>query len=317
MKILLATPSRPGNATGNAATSGRWARLLRELGHTVSLVEHYDGTAADLLIALHARKSATTVDRFRRAFPGRPVVVGMAGTDLYLDLQESERTRRTVEAATRIVVLQKLALQELPRSVRRRAVVIEQSARPPMTRTAPLTSCFEVLVIANLRAVKDPLRTALATRGMPVESRIRVTHVGAPLHAGYEQRATRETASNPRYRYVGRQPHGRTMRLVQRARVHCLTSKAEGGANVLGDAIACGTPVLASRIDGSLGLLGADYPGLFEVGATAELRELLLRVERDPRFLRQLAAAGRRLAPLFTPAREKTAWRRLLQSLKP
>ena len=95
------------------------------------------------------------------------------------------------------------------------------------------------------------------------------------------------------------------------SRLLVLSSRLEGGANVISEAVVAGVPVIASRIAGSTGLLGRTYPGLFPVGGTAGLRRLLLRAERDGRFLRRLRAHCRRLRPLFTPSRERAAWRRL------
>jgi glycosyltransferase involved in cell wall biosynthesis len=74
-------------------------------------------------------------------------------------------------------------------------------------------------------------------------------------------------------------------------------------------------PVLASRIDGSVGLLGRDYPGYFPVGDTDSLARLLQRIEADPVFLSQLRDAVARRAHFFTPLREKDAWNSLVVEL--
>ena len=89
----------------------------------------------------------------------------------------------------------------------------------------------------------------------------------------------------------------------------------EGGANVISEAAVAGLPILASRMDGNVGLLGADYPGYFPVGNTRALASLLRRIESDPSFVRQLTKAVSRRAALFKPARELAAWRRLLESM--
>jgi glycosyltransferase involved in cell wall biosynthesis len=96
-----------------------------------------------------------------------------------------------------------------------------------------------------------------------------------------------------------------------------LSSVSEGGANVISEAVAAGVPVLASRIDGSVGLLGRDYPGYFPVGDTAALTRLLHRLETSPDFLERLhrATAGR--AHLFRPAREKAEWKKLIREITP
>ncbi|PSQ93129.1 MAG: TIGR04348 family glycosyltransferase, partial [Proteobacteria bacterium SW_6_67_9] len=99
--------------------------------------------------------------------------------------------------------------------------------------------------------------------------------------------------------------HGRVRRSMAASHVLAVPSVMEGGANVVSEACVAGLPVIASDIPGNRGLLGADYPALFPAGDAAALRELMLRVERDPGFRTDLGARCRALAPLFTPAAER------------
>ena len=122
---------------------------------------------------------------------------------------------------------------------------------------------------------------------------------------------------NPRYVWRGDRPRAEVRRLLGRARAMVLSSLSEGGANVISEAVAAGVPVLASRIDGSVGLLGRDYPGYFPVGDTAALARLLHRIETSPEFLVRLRRAIARRAQLFRPAREKAAWRKLIAEILP
>jgi glycosyltransferase involved in cell wall biosynthesis len=80
----------------------------------------------------------------------------------------------------------------------------------------------------------------------------------------------------------------------------------------MSEAVAARVPVLATRIDGSIGLLGRDYPGYFPVGDTEALARLLNRIETDAAFLERLQRAIARRAHLFRPAREKAAWKKLI-----
>ena len=129
------------------------------------------------------------------------------------------------------------------------------------------------------------------------------------------QCAQYETQSNPRYRWLGEVPRAKVRRLIAASHLLVLSSRAEGGANVISEAVVDGTPILASHIPGSIGLLGADYPGFYPVGDTAALRSLLLRAERDSVFYNDLAARCVKLAPLFRPERERAAWLQLLSEL--
>ena len=333
MNIILVTPAPPGSRKGNRVTALRWGRLLRQLGHHVRVRQEYRGERCDLLIALHARRSFAAVDAFSRAQPQRPIVLALTGTDLYEQIQTEPLARQALELASRLVVLQPLAVEELPSHLRARARVIYQSceARPRSTRRARINaapgdprssilhphSSFDVCVLGHLRPVKDPFRTALAARLLPVSSRIQVLHAGAALNPAMEKQARAEQAINPRYRWLGDLPRGKALRLLARSRLLVLTSLLEGGANTISEAIAVGVPVLASRIPGSVGLLGAKYPGYFPVGDTAALAALLTRAETDAKFYTKLKAWCRRLRPLVRPARERESWRQLLRELQP
>jgi glycosyltransferase involved in cell wall biosynthesis len=105
------------------------------------------------------------------------------------------------------------------------------------------------------------------------------------------------------------------MRHLARSRLLAVTSKLEGGANVVSEALAHGVPVVSSHIEGSLGILGNDYPGYFPVGDTRALADLLIRCESDPAFYRSLQTHCRRLKPLVHPARERRSWKQLLAEL--
>jgi glycosyltransferase involved in cell wall biosynthesis len=121
---------------------------------------------------------------------------------------------------------------------------------------------------------------------------------------------------NPRYLWRDDVPTTAVRRLLARSHAMVISSVSEGGANVISEAIVAGVPILASRIDGNIGLLGTDYPGYFPVGNTRALARLLQRIENDPRFVEQLRKALARRAPRFQPAREVMAWRRLLAGLR-
>ena len=89
----------------------------------------------------------------------------------------------------------------------------------------------------------------------------------------------------------------------------------EGGANVIVEALTAGTPVLASRMPGNVGMLGRGYAGYFPVGDDRALARLLLRCTGDLIFLRQLDVACRERRPLFDPRREQAALHSLLREL--
>jgi putative glycosyltransferase (TIGR04348 family) len=313
MTIRIVTPAGPEDRNGNSVTALRWARILKSLGHRVVVARNYEGGNCDLLIALHARKSAPSIRRFKRIHPEKPLVLALTGTDLYHDIRTSAAARRSLEMATRLVVLQSMGVRELPRALRRKTRVIYQSASRVKGRP-PQNNGFVVSVIGHLRPVKDPLRTAVAVRRLN-HSRLRVVHAGRALDSGIERRARAEMARNPHYRWIGELPHWKTRRLLASSHLLSLTSVMEGSANVLSEAIASSVPVVASKISGLIGTLGENYPGYFRVGDTDGLARLLKRVESDKHFYRELKTRGARLKPLVDPKRERAAWKALVAEL--
>jgi putative glycosyltransferase (TIGR04348 family) len=316
VRICLVTPAPRGARKGNRVTGNRWARLLRELGHDVSVATEFTNQRCDLLIALHALHSAPSVERWRERRPDAPLILSLTGTDLYRDIKHSAEAQHALELASRLVVLQPLGVEELPVSMRRKAHVIFQSATPPPGRWTPKRNAFEVTVIANLREVKDPLRAARASRLLPASSSLRVIHIGSPLDEALERVALRENASNSRYEYRGELPRWKAMRILARSRLLALTSRLEGGANVVSEAIACSVPVVSSHIAGSVGLLGAEYPGYYEIGDTQGLAQLLGRVEAEPALYKDLEARCSSLRPLVDPAQELRRWASLIDDLR-
>lgn len=312
MDVCLVTPAAPRSRKGNRTTALRWTRILRSLGHRVHLVEAYEGGDADVLVALHARRSAPSIERFRTAYPDRPVILALTGTDLYRDIHSDDDARASLERADRFVVLQELGAAELPERLRPRVRTIYQSAVPPPGEHPPDSDAFEVVVLSHLREVKDPLRTAYASRLLPDDSRIRVVHLGVALDPELGRLAEDETLTNPRYDWRGRASRSRALRTLARSRLLALTSRSEGGANVVSEALACGVPVVSSRIPGSVGMLGEDYPGYFDVGDTEGLAELLRRAEADEDLYGELYRRCVDRAGLVERSREREAWASLL-----
>jgi putative glycosyltransferase (TIGR04348 family) len=315
MLIRMVCPAPPGSLYGNRVTAERWARILRSLGHRVAIAPGYEDGRCDALVALHAGRSAEAVFRFRRRFPEAPLIVALTGTDLYRDIRRSRQAGRVLEAADRIVALQPLAADELGPHLRGKLRVIYQSAEPTRGQVRRSREFFDVCVAGHLRAVKDPLRAAYAVRKLPPNSRIRVLHAGGALEPAMARKARAEQARNARYQWLGPLSRARTRRLIAQNRILVLSSRMEGGANVISEAVVDGTPVIASRIPGSVGLLGENYPGYFPVGDTDALARLLVRAESDSGFYRRLQAHMERLAPLFRPAEERARWKKLLGEL--
>src|SRR5438876_774283 len=154
MKIALITPAGARSRSGNRHTAARWAAMLRSLGHKVRVSVKWDERPADIMIALHARRSHDSIVRFRERFPDSPLVVVLTGTDLYRDIRTDRDARASLVLADRLVVLQDMGRLELPARFRRKTRVIYQSAEVPAFREPPARG-FRVAVIGHLREEKD------------------------------------------------------------------------------------------------------------------------------------------------------------------
>ena len=304
MKISLVTPAGTGPRSGNRVTAERWARFLRQLGHEVLVEETWGGEGSDLMIALHTRRSHPSISRFAAGHPDRPLIVVLTGTDLYRDIRSDEDARDSMNLATRIVVLQEAGLAELEPRHRAKARVVYQSAEPVRPQPRAKTF-FDVCVVGNLRAEKDPFRCALAARLLPPASRVRITHAGEARSEEFAERARTLAATEPRYRWLGEVPRWRVRRLLSRARLLVQSSVMEGGANAISEALAAGVPVIASRIPGNVGMLGEDYPGYYPVEDEKALALLLERTENDTAFYESLEARCAARRPLTLPERER------------
>ncbi len=316
LSVVIATPAPRGTRKGNRVTALRWAGHLRALGHRVRVVQEWQGEGCDLLVALHATKSFPSVERYRARHPRAPLVVGLAGTDLYRDLPASPRARRSLELATRLTVLQPLGLAALPPEVRHKARPIVQSARPVRPVPAP-AGVFQACLLAHLREVKDPFLGAAAVRLLPARSRVRLVHLGGPIDPGSDARAREEMAANPRYVWLGARPRREALGVLGGSRLLVVTSHVEGGSNAVSEALAARVPVLSTRVDGSVGVLGPEYPGYYPVGDAPALARALERAEEDEGFLGELRRGVERVRPLVEPATEREAWRLLLAETVP
>lgn len=282
----------------------------------MTLEERYDGGSCDLMIALHARRSFESIERFRELHPDLPLIVTLTGTDLYRDIRTSSNAQKSLALATRLIVLQSMGLAKLSRRLRAKTRVIYQSAENVNGRASPAENgFFRVCVIGHLRPEKDPLRTALAARQLPGSSRVRVLHIGRPLTKEMSKRLRAEAARNPRFQWLGELPHWKTRQILAGCHLLSLTSRMEGSSNVLSEAIASSVPVVASKIPGLMGTLGKNYPGYFPVGETRALARLLQKAESNLAFYRRLKNYCDRLAPLVDPKRERKAWKKLLNEL--
>ncbi len=315
-QLVIVSPYLRAANNGNWRTAERWRRYLAGVCH-VRIVDVWpdDRAAADrAMIALHARRSAAAIAAWNARHPGRGLAVVLTGTDLYRDIHADDHARRSLDAAQALVTLQERAPQALPVEVRAKARVIYQSApaRPTPVKTS---RHLRALAVGHLRAEKSPDTLYAAARLLAGRADLRLDQVGAALDPELAEAARRTMLAVPNFRWLGGLPHEATRRRIQRAHLLVHPSRMEGGAHVIIEAVTCGTPVLASRIDGNVGMLGEDYAGYFPCGDAAALAALIERCRDDAAFLERLRRQCRARAPLFAPATEAAALRALVDDL--
>lgn len=308
MRIILVTPAGPDSKAGNRATAVRWRRLLETTGHQVAVVTDYQGEDCDLLIALHAWRSAGAVRVFREHWPGKPLIVVLTGTDIYRYQNEfPEVTHSSMATAEVLIGLHDRVAEDIPDIFRHKLVTLRQSADTPAMsgRSEIQSDHFDICVIGHLRQEKDSLRAAWATYHLPEDSQVVVSCAGQPHSDEWHETALEECKTNPRFRYLGQLDKPNLEELMAASSLMVISSLMEGGANVVSEACRAGLPVLASDIPGNRGLLGDDYAGYFPTGDERALARLMRRAETDPDFLSILKRQVSQLAQTFTPEQER------------
>ena len=315
MRIQIITPANPFRVSGNQITANRWSRILRLLGHQVRVKHSLDNSPYDLIIGLHAWRNAKHILNAHGQYPEKPIIVCLTGTDLYRDIYYHSSAQRVLKLADRLIVLHPNGSANLPHSLRKKTRVILQSLEGKKRMANPPKKGFDVCVVANLRPEKDPFRAAMASRLLSKSSKLRVIHLGDCSNEKMLARAQAEMKRNLRYKWIGPKSWGQTLREISRHRALVITSKLEGGANVVSEAIVESVPVISSDNSGSIGILGKNYPGIFPQGETRTLAKLLNRLENEPGFHERLQAICQSIAPMFDPQLEIESWENLLREM--
>lgn len=320
-QVVIVCPAVRDDNNGNWQTARRWQRMLQP-DYRVHIVQHWPQASSGMdcnndqaMLALHARRSAPSVAAWAQAYPGRGLAVVLTGTDLYQDILTDASAQASLQLAQRLVVLQECAPQSLPAPLHARTRVIFQSTTTrKMVDKSPRR--LRAVMVGHLRDEKSPRTLMDAAHALAPTDNIRIDHIGSAMTPLWQAQAQATAQSCPHYHWWGALAHEQTRRRIQRAHVLVHTSRMEGGAHVVMEAVCSGTPVLASRVPGNVGMLGADYAGYFDWNDSAALVALLRRCRNphDP-LLAQLQKQCAARAPLFAAPAERASLLQLLQQL--
>ena len=321
-RVAIVCPATAKSNNGNWRTAARWRQLLRP-AVDVRIVQDWPDAAAaqdEVMLALHARKSAPAIAAWHARHGARGLGVALTGTDLYPDITRDALAMRSLGQAAALVVLQEQALQALPEPFRHKARVIFQSCAERQT-PAKTRRHLRVVMVGHLRDEKNPAMLWRAAQRIAPDAGILIDHIGDALDPALAREAQATTAACPHYRWLQGLSHAATLQRIQRAHLLVHTSRTEGGAIVISEAIRSGTPVLATRIDGNVGLLGSGYEGLIAPDDDQALAARLLQCRQEQLsgqtglLQRWQAQCGAR-SPLLAPQAEQDALRAWVAALQ-
>jgi len=316
MRVLVTTPYGVDSLQGNTVSAKRIASLLEEAGlESVVVSDGDDFSNTDVLIALHARKSAHFIDDYLSKNPRGKVLLYLTGTDLYADIPNGcAICQRTMQLADKLVVSQEASLNSVPDQFHSKTEVIYTSIELPEVVSTEVDEVPLISCVGHLRAVKKPLMGVKAMQ--LIEGDLQLKLLGNVVDEDLGAEAHMWQKKDERFQWLGCVSHEKTMEWVSRSVATLNTSVMEGGANSVGESIVLGVPVLASNIEGNVGMLGEDYDGYFSAESEAELAELMQRVIYDEVFLEHLREQVRKRSVKFTRENEKRGWLDLIKGVE-
>ncbi len=316
--IVIISPALREANNGNWQTAARWQKMLSPIAK-VRIAKEWTGKNAEdaqdtAIFALHARRSAPAIAAWHAKYGVHGLAVALTGTDLYRDIQTDVSAQQSLEYAQKLIVLQELGAAALPAHLRHKTAVIFQSttSRKPAVKAKSL---LRALMVGHLRDEKSPTTYFATAESLVDKTDIYLDHIGDGLDPVLANAARTTALRNSNYRWLGGLPHTQTRAHIQRAHVLVHASEMEGGAHVIMEAVCSGTPVLASRIAGNVGMLGENYDGYFDFGQPNQLSALLIRCRNEPQFLAHLNAQCAARARLFHPQAEQASLQNLLHAL--
>lgn len=245
------------------------------------------------------------------ALAGKPVVLTLHGSDTTL-ARRGGIWRRLLEAglarATRVIAVSSEQVEFLsaeglwqgPVDILPSGVSAEllDRARPGHADGEPFTYLFagRLVEAKGVRELLDAFARVAASR-----PGVRLLVAGAGPEEGRLRERAVAAGLDDRVRFLGAVPHERALDAISSADAFVLPSHGEGSPLSVTEALALGTPVVATRVGALPELLGGEGL-LVEVGDTDGLAGAMGRLADEPGLRERLSAEGR------VRVRERYTW---------
>jgi glycosyltransferase involved in cell wall biosynthesis len=306
--ILVSSAYPLSSPKGNSITAKRIASLLSSAGHIAEAINTDMPPAADVMIALHATKALAASRRFKTQSPNSKLIIYLTGTDLYKDQPTNNpEFFEALSLADTLVISQPASLDSIPNCYKAKTSLVPASVLLPAVQHVSPPPSPSIALVGHLRPVKNPFLMNQALAQLSALD-VHAYTLGAALEPNMINEVNRWQKEDSRFKWLDDVAHAKTLSWMSQVNFTLNTSHSEGGSNAVTESIMLGTPVLASSIEGNVGLLGRNYLGYFEPGCSEELAKLINRALTDQDFSNDLALQIKELQPRFSAQKETDGW---------
>jgi glycosyltransferase involved in cell wall biosynthesis len=311
--ILINSAYPLSSPKGNSITAKRIAKLLTQAGHAAQAINTDMPPPADAMISLHATKTLAASKRFKVHSPNAKLIIYLTGTDLYREqTNNNPEFQEALILADVLVVGQRASLASIPADFQDKSHFVPASVLLPSLKKVSPPPSPSLALIGHLRPVKNPFLMNIALVEL-VELKLDAFTLGAALEPSMLADAEAWQLADSRFHWLDDVPYTEALSWIEQVDFTLNTSHSEGGSNSVAESIVLGTPVLASKIEGNVGMLGDDYLGYFEPNNASSLARLIQRSITDHSFHKKLLQQIAELQENFLPEKEVAGWLKLLQ----
>ncbi|PQJ28226.1 glycosyltransferase [Rubritalea profundi] len=313
MHILISSAYPLSSPKGNSITAKRIAKLLTQAGHAAQAINTDMPPPADAMIALHATKTLAASKRFKVNSPNRKLIIYLTGTDIYREqTNNNPEFKEALILADALVVSQRASLASIPSEFQDKSHFVPASVLLPPLKKVSSPPSPSLALIGHLRSVKNPFLMNKALKELD-GLKLDVFTLGAALEPNMLHEVHNWQQADSRFHWLNDVPYTKALSWIQQVDFTLNTSHSEGGSNAVAESIVLGTPVLASKIEGNVGMLGDDYLGYFEPNNASSLARLIHLAVTDYSFHQNLLQQITDLQQNFLPEKETAGWLKLLR----